>query len=285
MSFRLGSHTSVGLVHLYVSNMERSLAFYRDVLKFHVIEEEGSVAVLGNENRTPLFRIEEKKGVLPKQRNRTGLYHFAILVSNREQLASVLRHVLQKGYPIRGGADHHFSEAIYMSDPDGNGLEIYYDRPKEVWHDKNGNLPFVSNPFDGEALLQEAKEWQGFSAETTVGHIHLHVGDLEEAKRFYVDGLGFEVTIPARNGALFVAAGGYHHHIGLNTWQGEGVPPQLPNSIGLKCFTLVLENLEQKEAVYSRLQSAGVTPVYKEGILQVEDPFGHIIHIVEKREA
>lgn len=285
MSFRLSSHTSIGLVHLYVSNMERSLTFYRDVLKFKVIKEEGSIALLGNESNTPLFALEEKEYALPKQRNRTGLYHFAILVSNREQLASVLRHALHKGYPIQGGADHHFSEAIYMSDPDGNGLEIYYDRPKEVWRDANGNLPFVSNPFDGEALLQEAKEWQGFSDETVMGHIHLHVADLEEAKRFYVDGFGFEVTISERNGALFVAAGGYHHHVGLNIWQGEGVPPQLSNSIGLKYFTVILENAEQKEKVYSSLQSVGAVPVYKAGILQVEDPFGHIIHIIEKGEA
>lgn len=285
MSFQLHSDTKIGIVHLYVSNLKQALTFYKDVLRLKVVKEEENIVVFGNENDIPLLIIEEKEHALPKQRNRTGLYHFAILISNRQQLANVLLYILQKGYPLQGGADHHFSEAIYVSDPDGNGIEIYYDRSKELWHDEKGELPFVSNPFDGEALLKEAKEWNGFSSETAMGHIHLHVADLEAATRFYVDGLGFEVMIPTRNGALFVAAGGYHHHIGLNTWQGEGVPPQLPNSVGLKYFTIVVANAEQKEKVYSSLQNIGVVPTYKGGGLQVEDPFGHIIYIIEKGEA
>lgn len=286
MSFRLHQRTTLGLVHLYVSNVKRSLAFYTDVLQLKIVKAEGNVVVLGNENGTPLLIIEENESALPKQRSRTGLYHFAILVPNRQELANVLLHLVQKEYLLQGGADHYFSEAIYLSDPDGNGIEIYYDRQKEVWRDEKGELPFVSNPLDGEGLLQQAKAWSGFSSETIIGHIHLHVADLEEARRFYVDGLGFEVTIPARNGALFVSAGDYHHHVGLNTWQGEGAPPQLPHSVGLKYFTVVLADEKQTEQVCENLQKIGVTAIYKDGTLQVEDPFGHVIQfIIEKGEA
>ncbi|MBC6974561.1 VOC family protein [Bacillus sp. Xin] len=285
MSFQLHPNTTLGLVHLYVSNLQQSLAFYTDVLRLKVVKEEENIATLGNENNEPLLIIEEKEDALPKQRSRTGLYHFAILLPSRQGLANVLRHLVQKVYPLHGGADHYFSEAIYLADPDGNGIEIYHDRQREVWRDEKGELPFVSNPLDGEGLLQQGNEWNGFPSGTVMGHIHLHVADLEEAKRFYVDGLGFEVTIPARNGALFVSAGGYHHHVGLNTWQGEGVPPQMKNSVGLKYFTIVLADEKEKEQVCESLKYIGAVTTYKDGVLQVEDPFGHCIHFITKREA
>ncbi|PFN07567.1 MULTISPECIES: VOC family protein [Bacillus cereus group] len=285
MSFQLHPNTTLGAVHVYVSNLQQSLAFYTDVLRLKVVKEEGDIATLCNANNEPLLIIEEKEKALPKQRSRTGLYHFAILLPSRQDLANILLHLVQKVHPLHGGADHYFSEAIYLADPDGNGIEIYHDRQREVWRDEKGELPFVSNPLDGEGLLQQGNEWNGFPSGTVMGHIHLHVADLEEAKRFYVDGLGFEVTIPARNGALFVSAGGYHHHVGLNTWQGEGVPPQMQNSVGLKYFTIVLADEKQKEQVYESLKYIGAVATYKEGILQVEDPFGHCIHFLTKGEA
>ncbi|KEK26286.1 VOC family protein [Bacillus gaemokensis] len=285
MSFQLHPSTTLGVVHLHVSNVKTSLAFYTDVLRLNVIQEEGTIVTLGNENNEPLLIIEEKEEVLPKQRSRTGLYHYAILLPSRQDLANILRHLVEKVYPLHGGADHYFSEAIYLSDPDGNGIEIYHDRQREVWRDEKGELPFVSNPLDGEGLLQQGSTWSGFPSGTVMGHVHFHVADLEEARRFYVDGLGFEVTIPARNGALFVSAGGYHHHIGLNTWQGEGVPPQMPNSVGLKYFTIVLADEKQKEQVCESLKYIGKAATYKDGILQVEDPFGHCIHFIIKGEA
>lgn len=285
MSFQLHPNTTLGVVHLYVSNVKTSLTFYTEVLRLKVIKEEEMIVTLGNENNEPLLIIEEKENALPKQRSRTGLYHFAILLPSRQDLANILCHLVQKVYPLHGGADHYFSEAIYLADPDGNGIEIYQDRQREVWRDEKGELPFVSNPLDGEGLLQQGNAWNGFPRGTVMGHIHLHVADLEEAKRFYVDGLGFEVTIPARNGALFVSAGGYHHHVGLNTWQGEGVPPQMQDSVGLKYFTIVLADEKQKEQMCESLKYIGAVVMYKEGILQVEDPFGHCIHLITKGEA
>ncbi|AIK36996.1 MULTISPECIES: VOC family protein [Bacillus] len=285
MDFRLHPSTTLGAVHLYVSNLQQSLAFYTDVLRLKVVREEEHIATLGNESNEPLLIIEEKENALPKQRSRTGLYHFAILLPSRQDLANILLHLVQKVYPLHGGADHYFSEAIYLADPDGNGIEIYHDRQREVWRDEKGELPFVSNPLDGDGLLQQGNEWNGFPSGTVMGHIHLHVADLEEAKRFYVDGLGFEVTIPVRNGALFVSAGGYHHHVGLNTWQGEGVPPQMPNSVGLKYFTIVLVDEKEKEQVCESLKYIGAIAMYKDGIMQVEDPFGHCIQLIVKGEA
>ncbi|PED09675.1 VOC family protein [Bacillus pseudomycoides] len=285
MDFRLHPSTTLDTVHLYVSNLQQSLAFYTDVLRLKVVREEEHIATLGNESNEPLLIVEEKENALPKQRNRTGLYHFAILLPSRQDLANILLHLVQKVYPLHGGADHYFSEAIYLADPDGNGIEIYHDRQREVWRDEKGELPFVSNPLDGEGLLQQGNEWNGFPSGTVMGHIHLHVADLEEAKRFYVDGLGFEVTIPVRNGALFVSAGGYHHHVGLNTWQGEGVPPQMLNSVGLKYFTIVLVDEKEKEKVCENLKYIGAIATYKDGIMQVEDPFGHCIQLIVKGEA
>ncbi|HGE5778297.1 TPA: VOC family protein [Bacillus pseudomycoides] len=285
MDFRLHPSTTLGTVHLYVSNLQQSLAFYTDVLRLKVVREEEHIVTLGNESNEPLLIVEEKENTLPKQRNRTGLYHFAILLPSRQDLANILLHLVQKVYPLHGGADHYFSEAIYLADPDGNGIEIYHDRQREVWRDEKGELPFVSNPLDGEGLLQQGNEWNGFPSGTVMGHIHLHVADLEEAKRFYVDGLGFEVTIPVRNGALFVSAGGYHHHVGLNTWQGEGVPPQMLNSVGLKYFTIVLVDEKEKEQVCESLKYIGAIATYKDEIMQVEDPFGHCIQLIVKGEA
>ncbi|MGG0303842.1 VOC family protein [Bacillus albus] len=285
MSFQLHPDTTLDVVHLYVSNIKKSLEFYTEVLSMKVLKQDEMVVTFGNENNEPLLIIEEKKEALPKQRGRTGLYHYAILLPSRQDLANILRHLVEMVYPLHGGADHYFSEALYLADPDGNGIEIYHDRQKEVWRNENGELPFVSNPLAGEELLQQGSAWNGFPAGTVMGHVHLHVADLEEAKRFYVDGLGFEVTIPARNGALFVSAGGYHHHVGLNTWQGEGIPPQMPNSVGLKYFTIVLADEKQKEQVCESLKSIGKIATYKDGILQVEDPFGHSIHFKIKGEA
>ncbi|TKI86547.1 VOC family protein [Bacillus mycoides] len=285
MGFPLHPETTLGVVHLYVSNLKKSLEFYTEVLRMKVLEEKSTIVTFGNEDNEPLLIIEEKEDALPKQRGRTGLYHYAILLPNRQDLANILRHFVERVHPLHGGADHYFSEALYLADPDGNGIEIYNDRQKEVWHDENRELPFVSNPLDGEGLLQQGSTWNGFPAGTVMGHIHLHVADLEEAKHFYVDGLGFDVTIPARNGALFVSAGGYHHHIGLNTWQGEGIPPQMPNSVGLKYFTIVLADEKQKEQVCESLKYIGVVATYKDGILQAKDPFGHCIHFKVKGEA
>ncbi|WP_242145490.1 MULTISPECIES: VOC family protein [unclassified Bacillus cereus group] len=285
MSFQLHPNTALGIVHLYVSNIKKSREFYTNVLQFKVIQEEETIVTLGTNTNEPLLIIEEQKDALPKQRNRTGLYHYAILLPTRQDLANVLRHLVEKVYPLHGGADHYFSEALYLADPDGNGIEIYHDRQREVWRDENGELPFVSNPLDGEGLLQQGEAWSGFPSGTVMGHIHFHVSDLEEARQFYVDGLGFDVTIPPRNGALFVSAGGYHHHVGLNTWQGEGVPPQMPNSIGLKYFTIVLANETETEKVCKSLKDIGVIATYKEGVLQVEDPFGHRIRLITKEEA
>ncbi len=203
MSFQIHPDTTLDVVHLYVSNIKKSLEFYTEVLSMKVLKEDEMVVTFGNENNEPLLIIEEKKEALPKQRGRTGLYHYAILLPSRQDLANILRHLVAMVYPLHGGADHYFSEALYLADPDGNGIEIYHDRQKEVWRDENGELPFVSNPLAGEELLQQGSTWNGFPVGTVMGHIHFHVADLEEAKRFYVDGLGFEVTIPARNGALF----------------------------------------------------------------------------------
>lgn len=181
----------------------------------------------------------------PRPRGTTGLYHFAVLVPSRADLAQSLRRLLDTRTPLQGVADHGVSESLYLADPDGIGIEIYRDRPRHEWPFVNGQLRMTTDPLDLEGLLAEhpAPEHPSphhLAPDTRVGHIHLQVSDLDAARRFYVDVLGFELMQRFGRGALFVAAGGYHHHLGLNTWEGVGAPPPPAGAIGLDHFEVKL---------------------------------------------
>ncbi|WP_408007727.1 VOC family protein [Pseudalkalibacillus sp. A8] len=282
MKFHGHSNIYVGLVHLVVSDLDRSLDFYTDVLGFSVLEKQEGAASLTVDGTKALITLEENRDAQPKRTRSTGLYHFAILVPTRENLGASLTRLIEKGYPLQGGADHLFSEALYLADPDGNGIEIYTDRPAEKWTWENGELPFVSDPLDMEGLLKEAdgKAWGGLPAETVMGHIHLHVNDLQEAKRFYTDGLGFEITVPFRHQALFVASGGYHHHVGLNTWNGTGAQRPPVNVVGMKWYTINFPNHQRLKETVERLTSLGFIVEKVDGVLWSEDPSGNRINLV-----
>jgi catechol 2,3-dioxygenase len=265
--------TRLGAVHLTVSNLDRSLDFYRDVLGFQVQERAGDTAYLGA-GHMPFVVLTEVAGAR-RVANRSGLYHFAVLTPSRLALARSLRRMIETGTSI-GGGDHLVSEAIYLSDPDGNGIEVYRDRPRSTWTYEHGHIKMDTLPLDYRGILAELdgdqSAWTGLDPETVLGHMHLHVGDLAAAEKFYRDVVGFDLMVNYGGSALFFSAGGYHHHLGVNTWAGVGAPPPPPNSVGLRYFEVQLADAAERARLLDRLQAGGVAFEERGRDLFVYDP-------------
>ena len=265
--------TRIGAVHLTISDLRRSVRFYETHLGFSVHRRDDRRAALGAGGLDLLILTQCESA--PRVRGTTGLYHFAILVPSRLDLARALRRLVATNTVMQGAADHGVSEALYLADEDGNGIEIYRDRAREQWPIVDGRLRMGADPMDLDALLQQAGRadgTEGLPRDTVIGHVHLHVARLEEAHAFYVDQLGFDLMQRYGPSALFVAAGGYHHHVGLNTWAGVGAPPPPPGALGLEHFELLVPSAAALDEVAVRLASAGVaTEARAEGIL-VRDP-------------
>ncbi len=259
-------NTRLGAPALTIARLDRSLAFYRDVLGFRLLQQEGDRAELTADGATVVLELTGIPDARPKPPRTTGLYHFAILVPTRIMLARSLRRLIDARYPLQGASDHLVSEALYLADPDGNGIEIYADRPRDQWRYQHGKIAMATEPLDLDDLLAQLSPTRGGAADemldpaTRIGHVHLHVGDLAAAEAFYCGLLGFEVMQRDYPGALFVSAGGYHHHIGLNVWAGVGAPPPPPNAVGLRYFTIVLPTDGDLTALIERLRAAGVSP-------------------------
>lgn len=266
--------TAIGYVHLTVANLDRSLIFYQDKLGFQLHRREGQTAYLGA-GGADLLLLTEKPGARPVS-GTTGLYHFAILTPSRLALAQSLRRLAETRTPVQGFADHWVSEAIYLADPDNNGIEIYRDRPHSEWPHQNGQLQMAADPLDIKAILAELgpqpEPWTGLEPATTIGHVHLHVATIPSAESFYVDTLGFDLILRYGPSASFVSAGGYHHHLGLNTWAGVNAPPPPPDAVGLRYFTVNLPDAKALAAVVERIEQAGVAFKEKEGIVFLRDP-------------
>ncbi len=271
--------TEIGWTALTISDLERSLQFYIEVLGFSILERREHNAVLGA-GVDPLLILAEQRGALPKPARTTGLYHFAILVPSRRDLARSLRQLTMTRYPLDGYADHLVSEALYLSDPDGNGIEIYRDRPRNEWQWHDGMVQMASDPIDLAGLLTEAERdgqpWDGLPAGTRIGHIHLQVADIQQAEVFYHSVLGFDV-VARWPGALFVSAGGYHHHLGLNTWQSRNAPPPPANAAGLRAFTIVVPTEAAQGQVAERLQAAEVPYTMHAHGMAFRDPWHNAI--------
>ena len=250
----------LGAVHLTVADLDRSLEFYVEVLGFQVHGRQDNEAHLGVGGEDMLV-LTESVGAPPRPRDTTGLYHYAILQPDRVSLARSLRRLVDKDYPLWGASDHLVSEALYLDDPDGNGIEIYRDRPRGEWRWRGDQVEMDTRRLDLGGLLREpgAEEpWEGLPADASIGHVHLHVRDLEEAERFYHGVLGFDIVARYGAQALFVSTGGYHHHVGLNTWAGVGASPPPEGSAGLEFFEIHLPDPVELEKVARRLRDAGI---------------------------
>jgi catechol 2,3-dioxygenase len=250
----------LGFVHLTVLSLDRALAFYRQCLGFQVRHREGETAYLGA-GGADLLVLTADPGATRHHRT-TGLYHFAIRVPSRLELAQVIRRVREARVPVHGASDHQFSEAFYLPDPDDNGIEIYRDRPRAEWPDlrtidaRTATLPMDIDGVMAELTRQDGT-WAGLGGATVLGHVHLRVRDIPEARAFYHEVLGFDVMMDLGT-ALFVAAGGYHHHIGMNVWGSRGAPPAPPGAVGLRYFTIHLPAQAEADAVIARAYAAGV---------------------------
>lgn len=258
-SRRIAPETQIGPAALVVADLERSLTFYTVALGFQVLARHEATVVLGAGD-APLLMLTERPGAVPFPGvGVTGLYHFAVLVPTRADLGRWLHSWLELGLPVPGQGDHLVSEALYLSDPDGNGIEVYRDRPRSEWTWVNGQIRMATDPVDLRGVLQAAveddAEWTGLPAGTRLGHMHLQVGDIARARAFYADVLGFDVTAHLP-GALFVSAGGYHHHLGMNTWQSLGASAAPQQTAGLRSFALELPSEEARAAVVQRIAQA-----------------------------
>lgn len=261
--YQIPATTHLGEVSLRISNLERSIQFYTEVVGLQLLERQDKVATMTADGKTSLLRLEElTDAVTLPVRSHAGLYHFAILLPDRKSLGLALRNLAASGIEI-GQGDHLVSEAFYISDPDQNGIEIYADRPRDTWRrDTDNNYIMASDPVDVQSLfdISENEPWHGLPAGTVIGHVHFHVRSLEESRRFYTGVLGFDVVGNfAGMSALFVSAGGYHHHIGLNIWAGTGAPANPNQATGIDYFTIVYAGQEQLQQALEQLRKQGST--------------------------
>ncbi len=271
----LPAETRMGPVELTVSDLERSLDYYRKAIGLGVRQEVDGRASLGGDSE--LLVLHEVPGAQPAPRN-TGLFHFALLVPERRDLAVWLAHAIREQVPMTGVSDHFVSEALYLRDPDGHGIEIYADRPREVWEGQVARM--TTEPLDLENLLGELDDpeqepFDGLPGGTVMGHVHLQVAEIPETLRFYRDVMGFDEMATLGSQATFLAAGGYHHHVGANTWASAGAPPPPEHSASLRLATVVLPDSASRDEVVGRVAATGQDPEETPEGPVVRDPSGN----------
>ena len=274
--------TTLGPVTLLVPDLGRSVEFYRTALGLKPRRVEGHTAGLGVGGEDLL--VLEETSALPSPRRSTGLYHFAILLPSRPALARQLRHFVAERVPLQGMADHLVSEAIYLADPDGNGIEVYRDRPRREWIHDGDMLRMATDPLDADGLLTEPEgsdePWTGMPPGTVMGHVHLRVSDLDEAETFYRKVLGLDVTTRYGEAASFLSSGGYHHHVGLNSWTSRGAPPPPAGAPGLRHFEFRASSHSELERIRAAAERFGLpAEALSQGLL-LRDPSANRVLVV-----
>lgn len=275
--YRLPDALLLGQVSLQVSDIDRSLAYYQEVLGLRVLNRIGAVATLGAPGSDqPLVELTEVAGTVPiGRRARLGLYHYAILLPTRAALGSFVQHLAGIGAEV-GAADHLVSEALYLRDPDGLGIEVYADRPRDTWRVEGQQLKMATDPLDVADLVRVANgvPWKGMPEGTMMGHVHLQVGDIDEAAAFYHAALGLDKVVWQYPGALFMSAGGYHHHLGVNTWAGRGAVAAGATDARLLTWDMVLPSQPDVDAVAASLESSGYEVTHDGSDRLARDPWG-----------
>ncbi|HEY6029054.1 MAG TPA: VOC family protein [Gaiellaceae bacterium] len=273
----IAPETRMGPVHLTVSDLARSLDFYRSALGLEVQDEDDGRAALGA-GKTELLVLHEQPGAPPAD-GHTGLFHFALLLPDRASLARFLAHAARERVPLQGLSDHDVSEAIYLGDPDHHGIEIYADRPRERWEgqvmQRMTTLPLDTQSLLGELEDPQSEPFEGLPDGTTMGHVHLRVADIPATLAFYRDLLGFELMAEYGDQAAFLAAGGYHHHLGANTWESRGASPPPPGSAALRHATIVLPGQADRDRLLALVEEAGQDVEETDDGPLVRDPAGN----------
>ena len=259
MSEPIAAATRMGAVHLTVADLARSLEYYRESIGLAVLEQEDGRATLGA-GTTRLLELVEVPGAQPAP-GRTGLFHFALLLPDRVSLARWVAHAVRTQVRLAGASDHYVSEALYLSDPDRHGIEIYADRPREIWEGQVAER-MGTDPLDLDGLLGELDDpataaFEGQPDGTVMGHVHLQVSQIPPSVEFYRDVLGFGLMAEYGGQAAFLSAGGYHHHVGANTWRSGGAGPPEPGAAALRHFEIVLPDAAERERIVERLAAAG----------------------------
>ena len=270
---RLPPETRMGPVHLTVSDLDRSLSYYRDAVGLRELARENGRASLGGDDE--LLVLYEEPGARPSH-GHTGLFHFALLVPERRDLATWLAHAARDGVTLTGLSDHDVSEAIYLRDPDYHGIEIYADRPRERWEGQVAQR-LTTTPLDVENLLgelddPESEPFDTLPPRTVIGHVHLKASSIPQTVAFYRDEVGFDVTASLADQAAFLSAGGYHHHLGANVWESAGAPTPPPGFAALRHATMVLPSTDERDELADRLraESSPLGPL-------VRDPSGNAL--------
>jgi catechol 2,3-dioxygenase len=281
---RLHPEAELGAVHLQVADLGRSVAYYERVIGLRTISATDSSAVLGAyDDPTPIVALHHREGATPvPTRGRLGLYHFAILLPDRAALGRFIAHLSAIG-AYAGMSDHLVSEAVYLTDPDGLGIEVYADRPRESWRVTNRALEMATLTLNAADLVRASRgvQWNGMPPGTRIGHVHLFVSDLDEAARFYHEGLGLDKVLLEFPGALFMSAGGYHHHLGTNTW-AAGAPRAQPDDARLLEWSVALPTPADVDDTARALEKAGATISRTDGDVVAVDPWGTMVRVTAK---
>ncbi|MFN2636360.1 MAG: VOC family protein [Gemmatimonadaceae bacterium] len=283
--YRLPESTRLGRVRLQVTDLERSLRFYEMVLGFRVIRRENDALALGpHGDDREIVHLQQLRTARPvPRRGLLGLYHFAILLPDRASLGRFVAHLGEIG-AYAGMSDHFVSEAVYLTDPDGLGIEVYADRPRDAWRYDERQLYMTTNHLDVDDLVRSARgePWTGMPPGTVLGHVHLYVDDIDQAASFYHDALGFDKVVWSYPGALFLSAGGYHHHLGTNTW-AKGAPPASDDDARLLEWEVIVPSKKDAEEAAGSVKDAGYTVQPAEGEWLVTDPWGTRLRLVPEQ--
>ncbi len=247
---------------LKVKDLKRSLNFYSHLIGFKIINQTESTAELSASGKLPyILKLAEDKTAVYRHKGTTGLFHIAIRLPNRKELARVFLRLFKERVKFQGFSDHLVSEALYLADPDENGVELYADRPKDEWQYNMGQIVMDTLPLNLNVLTDELDDrnvWNGIHPDTDIGHIHLNVSDLNKAQKFYSLILGMNVTNSVYNGAMFFSAGGYHHHVGTNVWSSRNGSPAPENAMGLLSYSIKIPDADYISEIQSRAAEAGL---------------------------
>lgn len=257
--YQIAAQAKVAYTHLRVRAVDNVLPFYQDLLGMQVLRKDGDTVYMTEGGiDQPILALTAAPHAAARSRRAPGLFHTAFRYASRAALAKALVRLLEGSYPLQGVSDHGVSEALYLADLEGNGVELYADRPKGAWRYSNGELAMVTETLDIPSLLEAARNENPQPEGMDVGHIHLQVADLRVSEAFYAGLLGFAVMQRSYPGALFVAAGGYHHHIGLNTWNSHGAAPAVEGSLGLQEFGIVMPDVKSWHEINYRLDEGKI---------------------------